>query len=192
MPELWPKYVCPSHQPIPHGAPHEHIVGSISEAFLEALEKAYAKLHGCYEALEGGTFVEAFSTLTGMPVIRIHLSRYTPPEPPPAGAQWELQARVDNKDLKRELAELQLQQAGEAVPQELGSALPLQPPHPGVHRLQRGQQLVLVGEGEGKLDRLALAHGEAGAGEEAAELAGRVRAVLKGNIKAPLFKSPYY
>ena len=84
-------------------------------------------------------------------------------------------------------AELQLQQAGEAVPQELGSALPLQPPHPGVDRLQRGQQLVLVGEGEGKLDRLALAHGEAGAGEEAAELAGRVRAVLKGNIKAPPF-----
>ena len=47
------------------------------------IEKACAKLHGSYEALNGGTFTEAFSTLTGYPAQKIPLrSRQPPPKPP--------------------------------------------------------------------------------------------------------------
>ena len=40
------------------------------------VEKAAAKLHGSYEALNGGTFAEAFSMLTGFPVKRLRLGQY--------------------------------------------------------------------------------------------------------------------
>lgn len=50
------------------------------------IEKAAAKLHGSYEALNGGTFAEAFSMLSGYPVQRIQLFRYREPLPPPADA----------------------------------------------------------------------------------------------------------
>ena len=50
------------------------------------IEKAAAKLHGSYEALNGGTFSEAFSMLSGMPVQNIRLARYREPEPPPMSA----------------------------------------------------------------------------------------------------------
>jgi len=53
------------------------------------IEKAAAKLHGSYEALNGGSFAEAFGMLTGCPVQRIILSRYRPPADPPAGAPPE-------------------------------------------------------------------------------------------------------
>ena len=50
------------------------------------IEKAAAKLHGSYEALNGGTFSEAFGMLTGMPVQTIRLTKYKPPPAPAAGA----------------------------------------------------------------------------------------------------------
>ena len=39
------------------------------------IKKAFAKLHGCYEALEGGTTDEALAALTGYPCERIPLHR---------------------------------------------------------------------------------------------------------------------
>lgn len=56
------------------------------------IEKAAAKLHGSYEALNGGSFAEAFGMLTGCPVQRIVLSRYREPPPAPPGASQEVQA----------------------------------------------------------------------------------------------------
>ena len=56
------------------------------------IEKAAAKLHGSYEALNGGTFSEAFGMLTGMPVQNIRLGRYKPPEPPPPTASADERA----------------------------------------------------------------------------------------------------
>jgi len=59
------------------------------------IEKAAAKLHGSYEALNGGTFAEAFGLLTGYPVQRIHLGRYKPPKPPEGSVPSHLKAQVD-------------------------------------------------------------------------------------------------
>ena len=59
------------------------------------IEKAAAKLHGSYEALNGGTFSEAFGMLTGCPVQNIRLGRYKQPEPPPAGAPEGAQASFE-------------------------------------------------------------------------------------------------
>lgn len=40
------------------------------------IEKAAAKLHGSYAALQGGSFAEAFSMVTGYPVKRVPLDKY--------------------------------------------------------------------------------------------------------------------
>ena len=37
------------------------------------MEKACAKVYGCYEALEGGTIEEALALLTGFPTERLSL-----------------------------------------------------------------------------------------------------------------------
>ena len=47
------------------------------------IEKAAAKLNGSYEALNGGTFSEAFGMLTGMPVQNIRLAKFREPQRPP-------------------------------------------------------------------------------------------------------------
>lgn len=54
------------------------------------IEKAAAKLNGSYEALNGGTFSEAFGMLTGMPVQNIRLAKFKPPERPPNAGADEL------------------------------------------------------------------------------------------------------
>ena len=78
---------------------------------MPLIEKAAAKLFGSYEALEGGTFMEAFSMLTGFPVQRVLLSKYKPPPPPAAGAaaaELEAHAKARGKwdKLKLDPAEL--------------------------------------------------------------------------------------
>ncbi|KAJ8601962.1 hypothetical protein CTAYLR_004457 [Chrysophaeum taylorii] len=62
------------------------------------LEKAAAKLHGSYVALAGGTFAEAFNMLTGMPVKRIQLDRYSRD----GGAAGRLVTRDDPQSQKRD------------------------------------------------------------------------------------------
>ena len=42
------------------------------------LSTYYSLTHYPFKALEGGTFMEAFSMLTGFPVQRIVLARHTP------------------------------------------------------------------------------------------------------------------
>ena len=61
------------------------------------IEKAAAKLHGSYEALNGGSFAEAFGMLTGCPVQRIVLSRYREPPAPPAGSPAEATASHEKR-----------------------------------------------------------------------------------------------
>jgi hypothetical protein len=39
-------------------------VGAEAEMWVPLVEKAYAKLHGCYEALQGGSVPYAFVDLT--------------------------------------------------------------------------------------------------------------------------------
>jgi len=57
------------------------------------IEKAAAKLNGSYEALNGGTFAEAFGMLTGCPVQRVNLRLYKePPDAPPTATEEERQA----------------------------------------------------------------------------------------------------
>ena len=53
------------------------------------IEKAAAKLNGSYEALNGGTFAEAFGLLTGCPVQRLDLRRYKEPQCPPTASAEE-------------------------------------------------------------------------------------------------------
>ena len=61
------------------------------------IEKAAAKLHGSYEALNGGSFAEAFGMLTGCPVQRVVLSRYREPKGPPAGSPPEATASYEKQ-----------------------------------------------------------------------------------------------
>ena len=49
-------------------------------------------MHGSYEALNGGTFSEAFGMLTGMPVQTIRLGQYRQPPPAPEGATPDVKA----------------------------------------------------------------------------------------------------
>jgi hypothetical protein len=37
----------------------------VSEYWIPLIEKAYAKLHGCYEAIHGGSISQALVDLTG-------------------------------------------------------------------------------------------------------------------------------
>ena len=60
------------------------------------IEKAAAK-SGSYEALNGGTFSEAFGMLTGMPVQNIRLGF----EPPAAGAAADERASYEKRLEKR-------------------------------------------------------------------------------------------
>ena len=81
----------PNPNPNPNPTPNlllltTYLKAARRQLWVPLIEKAAAKLHGSYEALEGGTFMEAFSMLTGFPVQSIKLAKYTPPPPPPAGA----------------------------------------------------------------------------------------------------------
>ena len=55
-----------------HGAP---AFGSAArrQLWVPLVEKACAKVYGCYEALEGGTIEEALALLTGFPTERLSL-----------------------------------------------------------------------------------------------------------------------
>ena len=47
--------------------------GARRQLWVSLIEKAFAKMYGCYEALEGGTTDEALAALTGFPCERISL-----------------------------------------------------------------------------------------------------------------------
>ena len=49
--------------------------GGRRQLWAMLIEKAFAKLHGCYEALEGGTTDEALAAVTGYPCERISLRK---------------------------------------------------------------------------------------------------------------------
>ncbi|KAL1520041.1 hypothetical protein AB1Y20_023518 [Prymnesium parvum] len=49
--------------------------GARRQLWVPLIEKAFAKLHGCYEALEGGTTDEALAALTGFPCERVAFKR---------------------------------------------------------------------------------------------------------------------
>ena len=58
-----------------------------AEMWAALLEKAYAKLHGCYEALVSGFADYAMSDLTGCPPQRLRIA----PPPPPTAQKTKLQ-----------------------------------------------------------------------------------------------------
>ena len=54
-----------------NGTPHFARSINTNEVWVMVVEKAYAKLHGCYEALAGGTLDEAMEDVTGRAIERI-------------------------------------------------------------------------------------------------------------------------
>jgi len=55
-----------------------------SEVWVPLLEKAYAKLHGCYEALDGGSVTAALVDLSGGVAEKIDLMDKDEARRPPA------------------------------------------------------------------------------------------------------------
>ena len=51
---------------------------SPNEVWVPLLEKAYAKLHGCYEALDGGSVTAALVDLSGGVAEKIDLNEQVP------------------------------------------------------------------------------------------------------------------
>jgi hypothetical protein len=51
-----------------------------NELWVPLVEKAYAKLHSCYEAIESGTETNAFLDLTGCPPDERLVYRFTTTE----------------------------------------------------------------------------------------------------------------
>jgi hypothetical protein len=59
------------------------------ELWPSLMEKAYAKLHGCYYALDGGNTTEALVDLTGGAGMKMKLADPKYAEEAASGALWE-------------------------------------------------------------------------------------------------------
>lgn len=67
------------------------------DLWLLILEKAYAKLHGCYCALRGGSAHEALLDLTGCPTTVIGFKEGTTVKRIESGEFWDMMKGFDNE-----------------------------------------------------------------------------------------------
>jgi hypothetical protein len=109
-----------------------------SDNWVALVEKAYAKLHGCYQALEGGTLLQGMVDLTGGAPERIDVE--------PQGDTDSLWARLLNAEVHRwPLAFLRTARASTLHDEELVSAVQANRAYPFVRTAMRnGERLVFV------------------------------------------------
>jgi protein tyrosine phosphatase len=109
-----------------------------TDNWVALVEKAYAKLHGCYQALEGGTLLQGMVDLTGGAPERIDVA--------PQGDTDSLWARLLDAEVHRwPLAFLRTARASTLHDEELVSAVQANRAYPFVRTaLRDGERLVIV------------------------------------------------